>query len=135
MNATTSTPQDTDVFDIESGMVVFASDGEKIGTVMNIAGFGSTKIRRAGAAETVELVTEAKSGGGYFNVDRRGVQGVPDVAPLCVPFHGIQEVVAGRGVILNDTIIEQLQRQRDPRPAKVMIEPAVRRRWFPKWLF
>src|SRR5947209_20496438 len=106
MNNAIAPSQNTDTFDIQSGMDVYTTNGEKVGSVMDIAGFGTTMIRRAGAPETAELVIEAKSGGGYFNVDRRAVQGVRDVAPLCVPFRGVQEVVAGRGVILDDTLID-----------------------------
>lgn len=134
MNARIHSQPKTECFDIESDMAVYTADGEKIGTVMQIAGFGSTKIRRAGDHGTAELVIQAKTGSGYFNIDRTEVQGIRAAAPLCVPFRGIQDVVPERGVILNDTILDELHHQRDPRPIKAMITPATRRRWWPKWL-
>src|SRR5579864_2739629 len=116
MNARISTPQSTDAFDIQSGMAVYTVDGEKIGTVTEIAGFGSTKIREDGERGTAGLVTQAKTGSGYFKVDRTEVQGLRAVAPLCVPFHGIRDVVPDHGVMLNDTVIEELRQQAEPRP-------------------
>jgi hypothetical protein len=122
-----------ETFDIETGMAVYGANGEKIGRVAEIAGFGSTRIAGRPDDGATELVIQAKTGSGYFNVDRREVSGA-DVGSLCVPFRGIAEVVPDHGVTLNDTIIEELRRQGDPRPIKQMSEPTVRRRRWPKWL-
>src|SRR5579859_3140598 len=100
----TPSPKRANAFDIRTGMAVFGADGQKLGTVMDIAGFGSTKIQSVDEHGTSELVTQAKTVGGYFNLDRREVEGIRAAPPLCVPFHGIQDVVPGRGVLLNDTI-------------------------------
>lgn len=127
-------PENTDNFDIQAGMAVYTADGLKFGSVMNIAGFGSTRIPKAGEHDTAEFVIQAKTSSGYFNVDRRDVQDITPTPPLCMPFYGIQEVVPGHGVILNDSIIEQLRHQRDPRPAGTILPPATPRRWRPKWL-
>ncbi|HLJ69215.1 MAG TPA: hypothetical protein VKX16_17815 [Chloroflexota bacterium] len=134
MNGQTSAPQGTETFDIETGMAVYDPDGKKIGTVMEIAGFGATRIPRAGDRTIAELVIQAKTGSGYFNLDRREVLGTRESTPLCVPFHGIRDVVPGHGVILNDTIIDELRHQRDPRPAKTMIPVGKRWRWWSRWM-
>lgn len=77
-------------------------------------------------------MTQAKTSSGYFKVDRQRAQGMRGKA-LCVPFHGIQDVVPGHGAILNDTIIDELDQQRDARPVEAV--PAAKRRgWRPRWL-
>lgn len=132
MNVQTSAPQES--FDIQTGMAVYAADGQKIGSVMDIVGFGTTKISRAGEHGSGESVIQAKTGSGYFNVDRTEIHSTRSSIPLCVPFRGIQDVVAGHGVTLNSTIIDELRHQADPRPAKTLVPATKRRRLWPKWL-
>ena len=118
-------------FDIETGMAVYGGNGQIIGTVTEIAGFGSTRIAPAtGSADA--RVTQAQSGTGYLKVER------PDRENLYVPFHGIDEVIPGRGVTLLATMVDELRRGVDtlPRQADVTAQPqrrgwtfGQRRRW------
>ena len=100
-----------ETFDVEVGMAVTGPDGHKIGTVAEVAGFGATHVRETAHPETGASVTQAGSGTGYITVDRRDVVGRRDAAPLCVPFHGIAQVTAEQGVVLNGTIITELHDQ------------------------
>ena len=133
MDTPTFAPTNPNSFDIQTGMAVYASDDTKIGTVMEIVGFGATKVSQAGADGNPELVTEAKTGSGYFNMNRSQIEG-GTATPLTVPFRGIKAVVAGHGVTLNDTIIDELSHQRDPRPPKKLIPATKRRKLLPRWL-
>jgi hypothetical protein len=127
-----------EIFDIETGMDVHAADGQKIGRVAEIAGFGATRIPRIPDQGTGELVIQAKTGSGYFNVDGWNVQG-REAARLVVPFRGIHDIAPGRGVTLTATIIEEPRQQRelhstDASIPKPMVPATIRRRWWPKWL-
>jgi hypothetical protein len=120
----------TDTFDIETGMAVYGANGEKIGSVTEIGGFGSTRVGLTSMEEGGERITEARTGTGYFKValDREGAKG------LVVPFHGIQHVTPGHGVTLKDAVITELPHQAeatDPGAAKV--EETPRRRWTMRW--
>jgi len=135
MSATFGAPENTDGFDIQTGMAVYTTSGEKIGTVLNIAGFGTTKIAGAGEQGTAEPVIQAKTGSGYFHVDRREAQGLRTAAPLFVPFHGIKAGVIGHGGVGKDTIIgESSQRAAAEAPVTTITLPTPRKRWWPKWL-
>lgn len=122
-----------DTFDLEAGMAVYAADGHRIGIVTEVAGFGNTKIPRSGDHDGTDFVIQAKTSSGYFNMDRENASSTPGAVPLCVPFHGIDDVRAGYGVTLNATIIEELARQGDPRSTPA-IDPKASRGWRPKWL-
>jgi hypothetical protein len=122
-----------DTFDIRTGMAVYGSDGQKIGSVADIAGFGAARIPGVSALGVAELVIQAKTGSGYFNVDRKDAPSAA-TGPLCIPFHGIKDVVPDHGVVLNDTIINELAHRQDPRPVVEATPPTRRRRWWPKWL-
>jgi len=130
MSTQTYTPQTTDTFDLQTGMDVYTADGQKMGSVMDIAGFGSTTVRKSDKHDAGELVIQAKTGTGYFNVGPGDGQGLQAAAPLRVPFYGIEDVVLGHGVTLNGTIIEELRQQRDPLPVKMMIPPTTPRKWW-----
>jgi hypothetical protein len=93
-------------FDLQTGMVAYGADGEKIGRVTEVEGFGSTQVVRASPEGIDESVTQAHSGTGYFKVNRQEVLG-SGATDLCVPFRGIQDVTAGHGVTLNGTIISE----------------------------
>jgi len=90
-------------FDIETGMAVYGAHGQLIGTVTEIAGFGSTRIDHA-SDSTGAQVTQAQSGTGYLRVERPGRE------DLYVPFHGIKEVIPGHGVNLSATMLDELRR-------------------------
>lgn len=118
-------------FDIETGMAVFGANGQIIGAVTEIAGFGSTRISPP-AGSTVAQVTQAQSGTGYLKVERPGRKDV------YVPFHGIDEVIPGRGVSLTTAMLDELRHGVDPLPRKAPIlaqpprrgwSPGQRRRW------
>jgi hypothetical protein len=93
-------------FDLQTGMVAYGVDGEKIGRVTEVEGFGSVQVVRASSEGIDESVTQAHSGTGYFKVNRQEVLG-SGASDLCVPFRGIQAVTAGHGVTLNGTIISE----------------------------
>ena len=95
-----------DDFDIQVGMAVYSAAGEKIGTVSQVAGFGSTRIHEVSAHQADGLATEAASGTGYLKVDRTEVLG-PGTEELIVPFPRIRELKAGYGVTLIDAAIPQ----------------------------
>lgn len=122
-----------DTFDLQTGMAVYTADGQKFGTVSTIAGFGSTRLPRPTEHDSAEFVIQAKTSSGYFNVDREGVPNMPGAVPLCVPFHGIEEVRPDYGVILNTTIIKELADQGERRPSAA-IAPKASKGWLPKWL-
>jgi hypothetical protein len=118
-------------FDVETGMPVYGGNEQIIGTVTEIAGFGSTRIYPA-SGSTDAKVTQAKTGTGYIKVER------PDREDLCVPFHGIEEVISGRGVSLTTGMLEELRHGADmlPHQADVTAPPqprgwslGQRRRW------
>ena len=94
-------------FDLEKGMSVFAADGTKVGTVIEVAGFGATDLRGVSGLGEETLVTQAQSGTGYFKVNHTGEPG-SSTTELCVPFRGIQAVTAEGGVILTATILKDL---------------------------
>src|SRR5579884_3576816 len=87
-------------------MAVYTAAGEKIGTVSQVAGFGSTRIHEVSAHQADGLATEAGSGTGYLKVDRTEVLG-PGAEELIVPFPRIRELKAGYGVTLIDAAIPQ----------------------------
>jgi hypothetical protein len=111
-------------FDIEVGMAVLGASGQTIGSVTEIAGFGSTRVDHASDLHATK-VTQAQTGTGYIKVARSGSE------DLYVPFRGIRDVVPDHGVTLNDTIIEELRHQLDP--TTTMIAATPQRRWWPKW--
>lgn len=129
-----SAPENTDAFDIQTGMAVYDSNHQKIGSIIEIAGFGGVKVPKPGEEASGKLVVQAKTASGSFYVDRTAVEGVRAATPLCVPFHGIGEVTPGHGVTLNDTIINELHHQMDPRPVEELTPAGKPRRWWPKWL-
>jgi hypothetical protein len=92
-----------DTFDLEVGMTVYGENGEVIGSVTEVSGFGSTHIDDASDANAAQ-VTQAQTGTGFFKVRRAGKE------DLCVPFHSIKEVVPGHGVTLTAAGIAQMQR-------------------------
>src|SRR5437016_1758697 len=98
-----------DTFDIQTGMAVTRANGRKIGSVVEIAGFGATEMHANSAEGADELVTQASSGTGYIKVTREDVMG-PGTKDLYVPFHGIEDVTP-EGVILNDAVIAELSQQ------------------------
>ena len=118
-------------FDIETGMAVYGANGQIIGTVAEIAGFGSTRIDPAPGSVGAQ-VTQAQSGTGYLKIERPGRE------DIYVPFHGIDEVIPGHGVNLTATMLDELRRGVDtlPRQADVTAQPqqpawplTQRRRW------
>lgn len=117
-------------FDVEAGMTVFAVDGEKIGAVREVAGFGSDRVSEVSKQTNSEPVTQARTGTGYFKVDRTGVLGT-GAGDLVVPFHGIKEVTSTHDVILNDTVVSELRRRGTLQEAHFgQAKPASQRR---KW--
>jgi len=120
-----------DTFDIEVGMGVFGADGKKIGTVVAVAGFGSTHVHETSHPEAAKSVTQARSGTGHVTVDRREVQGRRDAAPLYVPFHGIEMVSAEQGVVLNGTVITEMHDQEERIDlASAAVQPTQRVGWY-----
>src|SRR5947209_9998830 len=93
-------------FDIETGMTVYGGNGQVIGIVTEIAGFGSTRIDHATNSEAPQ-VTEAQSGTGYLRV--KGAGGTT----LHLPFHGIESVIPGHGVTLTKAMIDDLRTRAD----------------------
>lgn len=117
-------------FDIGVGMAVSSGDGQRIGKVMEIAGFGSTQMYDSALRGTPGGVTQAQSGTGYIKVDRTDVPGNQDESPLFVPFHGIEQVTPEQGVVLNATVILELLDQAErTRPAAAAAPPPQRRGW------
>jgi hypothetical protein len=114
-----------DDFDIQVGMAVYSAAGEKIGTVSQIAGFGSTRIHEVSAHQADGLATEAGSGTGYLKVDRTEVSG-PGAEEVVVPFPRIREVKAGYGVTLIDAAIAQTGLSE----VEVPLVDAPKKRWW-----
>src|SRR5947209_11424005 len=106
-------------------MAVYSAAGEKIGTVSQVAGFGSTRIQEVSAHQTDGLATEAGSGTGYLKVDRTEVLG-PGTEELIVPFSRIRELKADYGVTLIDAAIPQAGLPREEPPAA----DAPKKRWW-----
>lgn len=122
-----------DAFDLEAGMAVYGPDGQKIGRVTEVAGFGATRLGTAPSQGTDARVTQAQSGTGYLKVNREEVSG-PAASDLCVPFHGIQDVTAEHGVILNGTIISELRPDSGgPGSSRGKVTETQRGRWH-RWL-
>ena len=86
------------IFDIRTRMAVYGANEQLIGTVAEIAGFGSTRIDPA-PGSTDAQVAEARSGTGYLKVE------CSDKAALYVQFHGIDKTIPGRGVNLTSTML------------------------------
>ena len=121
-------------FDIEVGMAVIGLEGQPIGTVIEVAGFGSTQLHDRAHRGAPKGVTQAQSGTGYLKVDRTDVVGRRDAPALCVPFHGIEGVTAERTVVLNGTVISELRDQADrTRLVSGALQPTQRGRWH-RWL-
>jgi hypothetical protein len=112
-------------FDIHVGMTVYSAAGEKIGTVSQIAGFGSTRIHEVSAHQADGLATEAGSGTGYLKVDRTEVLG-PGTEELVVPFPRIREATPGHGVTLIDAAIPQTGLSEAESP----VVEASKKRWW-----
>jgi hypothetical protein len=93
-------------FNIETGMAVYDGNGQLIGNVTKIAGFGSTRVDHATDAGAPQ-VTEAQSGTGYIRVEQAGGKMV------FVPFHGIKAVIPGHGVTLTPAMIDELRTRAD----------------------
>lgn len=109
-------------FDIQTGMPVFGANGESIGTVTAIVGFGSTRIDDATDA-TAKQVTEAQTGTGHFTVEGAGNE------TLYVPFHGIKNVVHGHGVTLTADMIDELRSRAEAPPRQPEPTPPPPSRW------
>jgi sporulation protein YlmC with PRC-barrel domain len=107
-----------DDFDIQTGMSVYGPNGEKIGTIASIAGFGSTRIHEVSEQQADGLATQASSGTGYVRVDQKEILG-SQAEDLVVPFNRITEVKPGHGVILHDAVVPAVQGD----PSK-RVEPA-----------
>ena len=124
-----------DIFDIRSGMDVHGADGQKIGTVAEVAGFGSSEVADPSEAGSADLVTQAQTGTGYFKMDPIGDVGRREDGAVVVPFNGIANVSLERGVTLNDTVMETLRRQKEePRAPEKLFEPKSERRWWSLFL-
>jgi hypothetical protein len=121
------------LFDLEAGMPVYGPAGAKIGIVTEVAGFGSTHLGPVPPHGVDDRVTQAQTGTGYFKVKREAVEdtGTPD---LCIPFHVVQEVTSGHGVILNATFVAELQLAGDPVDAGIPSGTATRSARWGKWL-
>ena len=91
-------------FDLEVGMAVYGEDGQAIGNVTEVAGFGSTRLDPASDANAAR-VTQAQTGTGFFKVGRA------DMGDLCVPFNGIKEIVQGQSVTLTAAGLAEAQRR------------------------
>jgi hypothetical protein len=121
-------------FDIRTGMAVYDRSGQLIGSVREIAGFGSTQVDKTSDDETSIVATQARTGTGYIRVDRTTVLG-PGAADIYVPFPGIEEVTSEAAVILNTDVVSELSRLADrTQPSVVDQVPAQRsgwRRWLP----
>src|SRR5947209_8578946 len=94
-------------FDLEIGMAVYDPNGQKLGTVTAVEGFGANLQGVAPSQGADDRVTQAQSGTGYFKVNREAVLG-GGVSDLTIPFRGIQGVTPEHGVTVNGTIIAQL---------------------------
>lgn len=93
-------------------MAVYGANGQIIGTVIEVAGFGSTCIGSA-SGSTGAQVTQARSGTGYLKVERPGKD------DLYVPFHGIEAVIPGRGVNLTAAALDELRASADAHARQV----------------
>jgi len=91
-------------FDIEVGMAVHGATGESIGSVTEVAGFGSTRIKHATDLHAAS-VTQAHTGTGYFKVSQAGA------SDMCVPFVGIQDVDPAHGVTLTTAVEAEMRRR------------------------
>jgi hypothetical protein len=98
-----------ETFNIQVGMAVHNSDGQLLGTIAEVAGFGATHIHDASRKEGAQEVTQTQSATGFIKIDRRAVVGERDVPSLTVPFHGVQTITPEHGVVLNDTVLAELR--------------------------
>ena len=92
-----------DRFDLQTGMTVFDADGQDIGIVTDITGFGSTCVPPVGSSTESEPVIQARTGTGHFGVVRR-LASVPD--HLTVRFADIDRVTPGHGVTITRSGLE-----------------------------
>lgn len=116
-----------DHFDVRAGMDVYDTRGTKIGTVVEVAGFGNTRIEEAGAMDSDGSVTQARSGTGFIKVKRETGGFTPDV----VPFSRIESVVSGDRVVL----LDQLAAQPSAMPRGINVATtAGRSPWFRRFL-
>jgi hypothetical protein len=95
------------LFDLEIGMAVVGPDGQQIGRVTEVAGFGSTQLGTVELHQSDERVTQAQTGTGYFKVKRDDTSD-RSARDLCIPFHGIKEVTSEHGVVVNEEMIAEL---------------------------
>lgn len=85
----------TQPFDVEIGMPVRDAAGQEVGTVVEVVGFGSTRVSGSSGAK----VTKAGSDTGYLKVRRRGSPDT-DAQNLVIPFRSIAEISPEHLVIL-----------------------------------
>lgn len=119
-------------FDIRIGMEVYDPDGQRIGSVREFAGFGSTQTPRAPDQEIAVVETQAKTGTGYIKVDQEAVLG-PGATDLCVPFHGIQQITPEATLILNGAVISELGRQADRAEQTIADQGRARQGGWHRW--
>jgi sporulation protein YlmC with PRC-barrel domain len=98
-------------FDVEPGMQVEDRDGQHLGTVEQVSGFGASRIGVAPSGFDGRI-SQAKSGTGYLTVTPGAGE------PLIVPFGNILSVQDQR------VIVQVQQRAAAPRPTVVPL-PAV----------
>lgn len=120
-----------DDFDIQTGMSVYGPNGEKIGTIASIAGFGSTRIHGVSEQQADGLATQASSGTGYVCVDQKDILG-SEAKDLVIPFNRITEVKPGHGVILHDAVVPSA-REGALRGAQPAHAEASEKPWWQVW--
>src|SRR4051794_33544109 len=91
---------DTDSFDIKAGMDVYGTDGQKIGEVTEVAGFGRPQAGDPADGTGNGRPSGAGSGTGYLRVKRTAAEGAVPPADLYIRFRDVQEVTPERGVVV-----------------------------------
>ncbi len=114
-----------DSLDIRVGMTVRASDGQVLGTVTEVAGFGGTHFQDESRAAGEQSVTQALSGTGFFKIDRMAFDGRRDAPAPTVPFHSVQRVTAEDGVVLNEAALGELRTREQSTTARKVEEKQV----------
>ncbi|HEV3310339.1 MAG TPA: hypothetical protein VG815_07460 [Chloroflexota bacterium] len=100
----------TNNFDVKVGMTVYTAIGDKVGTVVNVAGFGTTRVLDGLQDSESGYTTQASGGTGHFGVKPSGGPSGESATPM-YKFSDIDKVVEDHGLILLAAVTDKATRK------------------------